>query len=87
MDSYSFRPKALVCQLSTILVRGWELARGQSAGGQSSLFLQSIVEYPEYSTSTMSKCVVILSSQQVALSTDMAQLSQQVQHGHSGALP
>ena len=73
MESYSFKPKALVCQLSSVLVRGWQIARGRS-----SLFLQSIVEYPEYSASTMSKCVVILSTEQVALSTEMAQLSQQV---------
>lgn len=57
MDKYSFDPKKLVMQIASILVRVWRLEKGQ---GLASTFLSAIVNFPEYSSPTMNKCVSIL---------------------------
>ena len=62
MDKYSFDPKKLVMQIASILVRVWRLEKAQHL---PNTFLSAIVNFPEYSSPTMGKCVSILHKQNV----------------------
>ena len=75
MDSYSFNPKSVVVQLASLLVYGWRLE-----GSVRSLVIHSCVEYPEYTGSTMTKCVSVLASENSTLSSDLGQLVSEVVH-------
>ena len=75
MDHYSFKPRTLVSQIASVLVRAWTLEEGQRSTHH---ILEGVAEYPEYSASTMSKCGGILGKEDGQLAAAFSQLVQQV---------
>jgi len=71
MSSYSFAPKTIVRQISSVLTCGWRQDK-------TTAFVKCIAEYPEYSGATLSKCRDILSTESTELAQTFGSLLQQV---------